>query len=140
MLFNDFIDIRGINISIPDSLRVDHQHRAFIAPIQAACPVHANFSSPIFFEGLDFFFGVGLNLDRPAVGATLGVKLALVDAKKDVFFKITHGLDFNLPPTPRAARPIQVSAKKGQALAHRVAKACRLDHLPLDQALKASWA
>jgi len=84
---DDFIDIFLVDIGIPSALRIDDDHRAFFAPLQASSLVDAHFAGAGQVELLDAFFRMflgGLGTLVGAAGALTG--LALVEAEENVMF------------------------------------------------------
>jgi hypothetical protein len=88
MDINDFIDVLRIDIGVPGAFRIDHQHRAFFTPVEAAGLVDSDFALTTQTQLLDAAFGVFLGWLRAAVGATGTRVVALVQAKKYVMLII----------------------------------------------------
>ena len=90
--FDDFIHISLINIGIPGTFRINHAHRPFLTPVQAARLVDAYpaFTGQAQFP--DLFLGVIPNLRRTTLVAVRAVRVraAIVDAKEDMSLVVTQ--------------------------------------------------
>lgn len=90
MFLDDFLDIGLIDIAIPDPFGIDHHDWALGAPVQTARAVNSDLSFAVFLQCLDAFLGVGLDFSRATAGTALCAVIALIDAEKNMFFKIRH--------------------------------------------------
>jgi hypothetical protein len=88
MDIEDFVDVGLIDIGVPDTFRVDHQHRPLVAAIHAARAVDAAFPFAVEVGLFDFFLEVvahGLSTCRATAS---GAIVALVGAEKHVVLEI----------------------------------------------------
>ena len=88
MRVDDFIDILGIDVGVPDTLGVDHQHGAFFAAVETTGLVDANLALAVQIELLEAFFGMLLRYFSAAIMAAWPAIFALIHAKKYVFLEI----------------------------------------------------
>ena len=84
---NNFIDIVGIDIGVPNIVRVDHHHRAFIAAIQAARRIHAHLARPVQLQRFDPIFRVAAHALGIVLIAKRAAIVALVAAEKNMVLK-----------------------------------------------------
>jgi len=91
---DDLIDVRFVEIGVPDAFRIDHDHRPFFAALQASGLIDTHFALACQPELLDALFGVFLQFLRTATGAALPLAgFALVQAEKNVMCVIrAHGV------------------------------------------------
>src|SRR5690606_28090763 len=89
---DDFVYVALIEVGVPDSLRIDDEHRAFLAAIQASRLVDANLAGACQPELLDTLLGVFLHGLGIAIGATrpVGPGLTLVQTEKYMMTVVTH--------------------------------------------------
>src|SRR3569832_1720472 len=84
MLVDDFIDVFRIDIGVPGALRINDQHRAFFAAIQAAGLVDPHLALAVQIEFLDAPLRMLLRRLGAARSAAGPAVIAFVDAEKDV--------------------------------------------------------
>ena len=90
MAVDDFVDIGGVYVAVPDALGVDHCHRPLGTTIKATRPIGPNLPRPMGLGSLKPYLGMGMGIHRTKVCAAFGTTLALVDTKKDMTLKISH--------------------------------------------------
>lgn len=92
MAVDDFVDVGGVDIAVPDAFGVDHCHRPLGTTIKATCPIGPNLPRPMSLGSLKPCLGMGLGIHRTKVCAAFGTTVALVDTKKDMTLKISHAV------------------------------------------------
>jgi hypothetical protein len=93
MLLHNLIHVFLIDVGVPDFFGVDHHYRAFVAAVEATGHVDAHFALAGEFQRFDFILGVIAYLARAMVIAAVRTGVALVAAKENMPFKITHDGD-----------------------------------------------
>jgi len=88
MRINDVIDVMLVDIGVPDTLRVDHQYRAFFTAIQTTGLVDAYFAVAIHVQRFEAFLCVFLDAGRATIMASRASILALVDADEYVMLVV----------------------------------------------------
>src|SRR5438045_9565126 len=104
MRVDDFVDVVAIEVRIPDCIRVHDDDRPFLAAVETACLVDADFAFAGKAERLDPLLRIFLHLERAGRGATPFGRVSLVAAKKDVAAAIAHRI-----------APIAMDYRGGQA-------------------------
>src|SRR5688572_24761696 len=91
VLLDDLVDVRAVDVRVPDRVRVDHHARTFLAAVEATRLVDPDLALPGEPELLDALLGVIAQLRRALGGAARTVaRLALVAAEEDVLVVIGH--------------------------------------------------
>jgi hypothetical protein len=90
--FNDFVDVRVVDVRIPNPLGIDHRHRAARTSVKAAGLVHPNFAGARQAKGLDLGFAMVKSSLCVVLGTARLIVFALIEAKKDVPLEIGWGL------------------------------------------------
>lgn len=86
--FDDFIDIAEIDVGVPRATWINDHDGTFIAAVETACFVDADFAFAIQVERLDAFLGVLLRVFCAVIGTTRAAIVPFVHAKEHVFFVI----------------------------------------------------
>ena len=84
MLFQNLIDVRFINIGVPNPGRIDHDTRPFFAAVEAAGLVNSDFPVAMNIQRFCPRFRVLSHSDRIFTGTTLALAITLVDTEEDV--------------------------------------------------------
>ena len=82
--FDDFVNILGIHIGVPNRFRVDHGDRTGAATVQTARLVHPDFAGPGQTGGFHLEFAAVKARLRLVVGTAFFAVFTLVEAKKDM--------------------------------------------------------
>ena len=96
MLLDDLFNVVGIDVLIPDSVRIDDEYRSLVASVHASRLVDADVPLALELELSDPILRVGLRLggaQRITAAFAFG---ALVAAEKHVVFVIAHIWAFQL--------------------------------------------
>lgn len=94
---DDFVDVMFVNVGVPDSFGIDHQHRSEFAAVQAAGLIDSDFAGSIQTQLLDTLLGIFLYCWRTAIGATGATVIALIQTEKYVMLKkgLIHRFELN---------------------------------------------
>src|SRR5205823_5524030 len=90
VLLDDLVDVRAVDVGVPDRVRVDHHAGAFFAAIQAPGLVDAHFPGAGKPQLLDPLLGVIAHRGGPLVVAAGAPAVALVAAEKHVPLVVGH--------------------------------------------------
>ena len=81
MALDNFVHIALVHVGIPDTLRVDHDYRSFLATIEAPGIVNAHLSLAVQSKRLESFLGAIAYFLRTAVGAAWRPIVAAINTK-----------------------------------------------------------
>src|SRR5262245_47227900 len=97
MLLDDLVDIRAVDVGVPDRLGIDHDAGSFLAAVQAPRLVDAHLARPGETQLLDALLRVVAHAARALVVAAGLAVLALVAAEENVPFVVAHAGIAELP-------------------------------------------
>lgn len=84
MLFDNFVDVGFVDIRVPSTFGIDHQHRSFVAAIEAAGVVNAHATLAAEPERFHFLLGVVTQTLRAEIGATPRTGFASIGAEEQM--------------------------------------------------------
>jgi hypothetical protein len=90
VLGDNFVDVRPVDVGVPDVIRIDHHHRPLRTSIQAAGCVDANFSRTTEIQFFDAILGVSPDAFRVMLITELTAVVTLVDAEEYMVFVMAH--------------------------------------------------
>src|SRR5687767_8411728 len=90
VLFDDLVDVRLVDVGVPDRVGIDDHAGAFLAAVEAARLVHAHLARARQAERLDAALGILAHARRALVVAAGAAAVALVAAEENVSLVVRH--------------------------------------------------